>query len=98
MSGSNENENNILRQILIGIFIILFAGVVLGATGWNFTKVSQIPEKYMQKKDIEKFIEINRQEHIVIEQKLDRLLELIIECTTSIKSTDIVYLEEEENN
>ena len=97
MSGSNENENNILRQILIGIFIILFAGVVLGATGWNFTQVSQIPEKYMQKKDVEKFIEINRQEHIVIEQKLDRLLELIIAYKASLESSDIVYLEEENN-
>ena len=70
--------DNSLRQIIIGILIILTATTILGATGWNFSQVAKMPETYMNKNDIQAFMNRNREDHIIIEQKLDRLLELLM--------------------
>ena len=72
-----ETDRN-LRQYIIGVLIILTTTTVLGATGWNFTKVAEIPDLYMKKSEIQHFMQINREDHIIIEQKLDRLLELLM--------------------
>ena len=72
-----ETDKNI-KQYIIGVLIILTTTTVLGATGWNFTKVAQIPDLYMKKSEIQHFMKINREDHIIIEQKLDRLLELLL--------------------
>ena len=71
--------NNMLRQILIGVLILLVASSILGATGWNFIKVSEIPEQYVKKTELIEFIRINREDHKAIECKLDKLLELILQ-------------------
>ena len=70
--------DNSLKQIIIGILILLTATTILGTTGWNFSQVAKMPETYMKKSDIQAFMSINREDHIAIEQKLDRLLELIL--------------------
>ena len=67
-----------LKQIIIGILILLTATTILGATGWNFSQVSKIPETYIKKSDVQAFMDRNREDHIDIEKKLDRLLELIL--------------------
>ena len=72
-----DTDRNI-KQYIIGVLIALTATTVLGATGWNFTKVASIPDLYMKKSEIQHFIMMNREDHIVIEQKLDRLLELLL--------------------
>jgi len=86
-----------LKQLIIGVLILLFAGVVMGATGWNFTQVSQIPENYMKKSEIRAFMDVNREDHITIERKLDRLLELILQhrAFESPSNSSISYQEEE---
>ena len=68
-----------LKRIIIGVLIILTSGTILGATGWNFTQVAKIPEIYVKKIDIAEFERNNREDHIIIERKLDRLLELIMQ-------------------
>lgn len=89
--------DNSLKQFIIGILILLFTGAVMGATGWNFTQVSSIPENYMKKTEIRAFIERNRQDHKDIEHKLDRLLELILQLKMENRLTNssIVYSEED---
>ena len=86
-----------LKQLIIGVLILLFAGVVMGATGWNFTQVSQIPENYMKKSEIRAFMNVNREDHITIERKLDRLLELILQhrAFESPSNSSISYQEED---
>jgi len=86
-----------LKQLIIGVLILLFAGAVMGATGWNFTQVSQIPENYMKKSEISSFMNVNREDHITIERKLDRLLELILQhrAFESPSNSSISYQEEE---
>ena len=71
--------DNSIKQLIIGVLILLFAGAVMGATGWNFTQVSKMPENYMKKSEIRAFMNVNREDHIAIERKLDRLLELILQ-------------------
>ena len=90
--------DNSLRQIIIGILIILTATTILGATGWNFTQVTKIPENYMKKTDIQAFMNRNREDHIAIEQKLDRLLELLM-AHRNTENTSYTYndINEEEN-
>ena len=73
-----STTDNSIKQLIIGVLILLFAGAVMGATGWNFTKVASIPDLYMKKSEIQHFMMVNREDHIVIEQKLDRLLELLL--------------------
>ena len=94
---STSDENNTLRQILIGVLILMTAGAVMGATGWNFTQVSKIPDNYMKKVDIQHFMERNREDHIAIEHKLDRLLELIMEHKSFDvpRSSSITYQQED---
>ena len=89
--------DNSLKQLIIGVLILLFAGAVMGATGWNFTQVSQIPENYMKKSEILAFMNVNREDHITIERKLDRLLELILQhrAFESPSNSSISYQEEE---
>ena len=91
--------DNSIRQLIIGILILLFGGAVMGATGWNFTQVSKLPENYMKKTEIRAFMDVNREDHIVIERKLDRLLELILQhrAFESPRNSSISYQEEEEN-
>jgi len=90
--------DNSIKQIIIGILILLFAGAVMGATGWNFTKVSQMPENYMKKSEISAFMNTNREDHIAIESKLDRLLELILQhrAFEMPSNSSISYQEEED--
>ena len=89
--------DNSLRQIIIGILILLTATTILGATGWNFSQVAKIPETYMKKSDIQAFMSINREDHIAIEQKLDRLLELLM-AHRNTENTSYTYNDINEEN
>jgi hypothetical protein len=82
-----------VQQIIVGILILLAATTILGATGWNFSQVSKIPENYMKKSDIQKYFDMNRQDHIAIERKLDHLLEIILEHRTFDPPTNSNYEE-----
>ena len=86
-----------LKQIIIGILILLTATTILGATGWNFSQVSKIPENYMKRSEISAFINTNREDHIAIERKLDRLLELILQhrAFETPSNSSISYQEED---
>ena len=68
-----------IRRLIIGVLIILISGVILGATGWNFSQVAQIPEIYVKKVDLIELERTNREDHIAIEKKLDRLLEYFLQ-------------------
>ena len=89
--------DNSLKQLIIGVLILLFAGAVMGATGWNFTQVSKMPENYMKKSEIRAFMDTNREDHIAIERKLDRLLELILQhrAFESPRNSSTSYQEED---
>ena len=100
--------DNSLKQIIIGIVIILTAGTILAATGWNFTQVVKIPETYMKKSDAQatmdknrddllSFMSRNREDHIAIEQKLDRLLELLM-AHRNTENTSYTYNDINEEN
>jgi len=89
--------DNSLKQIIIGIVIILTAGTILAATGWNFTQVVNIPETYMKKSDVQAFMSRNREDHIAIEQKLDRLLELLM-AHRNTENTSYTYNDINEEN
>ena len=93
-----STADNSIKQLIIGILILLFAGAVMGATGWNFKQVIGIPDLYMKKIEIRKFIDENREDHITIEHKLDRLLELILQHRSfeSPNNSNITYQEEDE--
>ena len=86
-----------LKQIIIGILILLTATTILGATGWNFSQVSKIPETYIKKSDVQAFMDRNREDHIDIEKKLDRLLELILQhrAFETPSNSSISYQEED---
>jgi len=89
--------DNSIRQLIIGILILLFGGAVMGATGWNFTQVSNMPENYMKKTEIRAFMDRNREDHKEIERKLDRLLELIsqLKMEQRAANSNILYSEED---
>ena len=89
--------DNSLKQIIIGTLILLKAGTILGATGWNFSQVSKMPENYMKRSEISAFINTNREDHIAIERKLDRLLELILQhrAFETPSNSSISYQEED---
>ena len=89
--------DNSLKQIIIGILILLTATTILGATGWNFSQVSKIPETYIKKSDVQAFMDRNREDHIDIEKKLDRLLELILQhrAFETPSNSSISYQEED---
>ena len=89
--------DNSLKQIIIGIVIILTAGTILAATGWNFTQVVKIPETYMKKSDVQAFMNRNREDHIAIEQKLDRLLGLLM-AHRNTENTSYTYNDINEEN
>jgi len=74
-----STNDDAIRQIIIGILILLTATTILGATGWNFSQVAKIPDIYVKKSEIEAFEKTNREDHIAIQRKLDHLLELILE-------------------
>jgi len=89
--------DNSIKQLIIGVLILLFAGAVMGATGWNFTQVSKMPENYMKKSEIRAFMDNNREDHIAIEHKLDRLLELIMQLKIEnrLSNSSMLYSEED---
>ena len=86
-----------LKQIIIGILILLTATTILGATGWNFSQVAKMPETYIKKSDVQAFMDRNREDHIDIEKKLDRLLELILQhrAFETPSNSSISYQEED---
>ena len=86
-----------LKQYIIGVLIILTTTTVLGATGWNFSKVAEIPDLYMKKSEIQDFKAQNREDHIIIEQKLDRLLELLM-AHRSTENVSYTYNDINEEN
>jgi hypothetical protein len=82
-----------IKRLVISVLILLVSGTILGATGWNFNKVAKMPEVYVKKIDIAEFERNNREDHQMIEQKLDHLLELILEHRTFDPPTNSNYEE-----
>ena len=66
-----------------GIFIAVFAGIVIAATVWNFSAVASLDERFVRKDDMKTFTESNEEQHLHIRDKLDdiydRMFELHVE-------------------
>jgi hypothetical protein len=67
-----------MNKIIIGAIVTILVGLVLTATGWNFKATADMPEKYVQKEDLQIFIEHNDKEHDNIQKKLDKIYDLLI--------------------
>lgn len=78
-----RTEDSTIKQYVIGVFIILTATTVLAATGWNFSKVSEIPEKYILKIELKELIHENKEDHLRIEAKLDRIIQTLLRHSMS---------------
>ena len=66
-------------RIIIGAIVTVVVGILLTATGWNFKAVAEMPEKYVLKEDQRIFIENNDKEHQRILDKLDKIIEHLLE-------------------
>lgn len=56
----------------------MFVMLSVAAMGWNFSKVTELPEKYVNKTDLERVIERQDKKMDKIDKKLDTLIEHII--------------------
>jgi hypothetical protein len=82
-------SDNTLKQIIVGIIILLTATTIVAATGWNFSQVSKIPEKYVLKESMHNMMKENREDHIRITQELHNIRDLLIEHHThGLNETD----------
>jgi len=68
-----------MTKIAISISIAIITAFIIAATGWNFSAVASFPDKYVPKSE-------NREDHRRIEQKIDRLMELILKLHTQTSS------------
>ena len=66
------------KNILIGFGASVLGGLIIMATGWNFSATANMPNKYVSKED-------NSSEHRTITDKLDYIVTLIIELHTKDK-------------
>jgi hypothetical protein len=75
-------SDNTLKQIIVGIIILVTATTILAATGWNFSQVSKMPEKYVLKDSMHNLMKENRDDHIRITEELYHIRDLLIEHHT----------------
>ena len=64
----------IMSKIIIGGIVTVLTGLIIVATGWNFSAVAEIPDKYITKED--------HQEDI---QRIDKKLDIIIKHLMGVK-------------
>ena len=67
-----------MNKIIIGIVTTVAAGLILVATGWNFSAVAEIPEKYVSKEEQHIFMERNDKEHQRIQETVDKIYDHLI--------------------
>lgn len=60
-----------MNKIIIGTLASIIAALTIAATGWNFQKTAEIPEKYVTKKE-------NSEEHKEINRKLDKIYDFLL--------------------
>jgi hypothetical protein len=66
------------NKTLWGGAITVMIALFLGATGWLFNAVADLPEEYVKKEDHKFYIEQNREDHKRIEQKIDLVLKHLL--------------------
>jgi len=73
----------VLKKILIGAGITIVAGLTIAATGWNFLTTANIPDKFIQKPDFERFVDCNERDHDRINNKLDKIYDMLMQHYSS---------------
>lgn len=63
----------------MGGLITLIVMLSVGAVGWNFNEITDIPKTYVTKDDMRVFVERNDKEHQCISNKLDKIIDYLIE-------------------
>lgn len=65
------------KYLLTGIitFVIMIA---VAASGWNFSKVAELPEKYATKTELDRAIEKQDKKMDKMDKKLDTIIEHLI--------------------
>jgi len=71
MNTLKDGQRITMNKIIIGAIATVVAGLILLATGWNFSAVADMPDKYVTKENHQK--DMNR-----IDKKLDILIEHLI--------------------
>ena len=61
----------------------MVAGLLIVATGWNFKATAEMPEKYVNKEEQRIFIDRNDDEHKRISEKLDRIIDHLLQRKTN---------------
>ena len=79
-----------MNKIILTSILTVCSAIIVGLTGWNFKVTADIPAKYVSKeeytiqkeeykKDIVRYMNQNDIDHRTIENKLDRIMELIVQ-------------------
>ena len=71
-----------LKKIAIGGIVTIGAGLIIAATGWNFLATANMSEKFVSKSDFISFAECNEKDHDRINDKLDKIYDLLVQHYT----------------
>ena len=71
-----------LKKILIGAGVTIGAGLIIAATGWNFLATADMPGRFVSKSDFLIFAECNEKDHDRINDKLDKIYDLLMQHYT----------------
>ena len=85
----------VIKKILIGASITIGAGLVMAATGWNFLATANMSDKFIQKSDFATFADCNERDHDRINDKLDKIYEILMQHYSSASAS--VYETNEED-
>ena len=76
-----------IKKILIGAVVTIGAGLVIVATGWNFLATANMSEKFISKSDFATFAGCNENDHDRINDKLDKIYDILMQHYSSASFT-----------
>ena len=79
-----------IKKILIGAVVTIGTGLIIIATGWNFLATANMSEKFISKSDFVIFADCNEKDHDRINDKLDKIYEILMQHYNSA-SAEYIY-------